>query len=135
MGYFNRKKYSQVSQSSVSGSCGESGNNSCSGCDECWNQYEECKNQQNQSCDGCCVRGIKNVLTSLKNQTVQIDTKGRSYVGIVSSVNCDVVQLDASTGTTATILSICQIEAIIPAASTLVVTADFNLDRIANKAK
>lgn len=135
MGYLNRKKYSQVSQSSINGACGESSNNSCSGCDECWNQYEECKKQQNQSCDGCCVQGIKNVLTSLKNQTVQIDTQGRSYVGVVSTVNCDVVQLGASTGTIATIISICQIEAIIPATATPVVTADFNLDHVANKAK
>ncbi|MGU3438785.1 hypothetical protein ACLBXI_01540 [Bacillus cereus] len=133
MGYYNRKKYSQVSQLSASGSCGGSGNNSCSGCDECWNQYEECKNQQNQSCDCCCEQGIKDALTSLKNQTVRIDTQGRSYVGVVSSVNCDVVQLGASTGTTATIISICKIEAVIPATTTVVTGINLDDTELANK--
>ncbi|MGY1423854.1 hypothetical protein [Bacillus cereus] len=131
MGYNNRKKYSQ---SSKSGSCGGSSNNSCSGCDECWNQYEECKNQQNQNCDCCCVQGIKDTLVALKSQTVRIDTRGRSYVGIISSVDCDVVRLGASAGTVATVISICQIEAIIPAATTPVVAPEFSLDGIANKA-
>ncbi|EOO30364.1 hypothetical protein IIU_05110 [Bacillus cereus VD133] len=133
MGYMNRKKYGQVSTSSSSGSCGGSCNNSCSGCDECREQYEECKNQQNQTCDCCCVQGIKDELSSLINQIVRIDTETRSYVGVVTSVTCDVIRLGASAGTVATIISICKIEAVIPATTTVVNGINLDDTEIANK--
>ncbi|MBW3492080.1 hypothetical protein [Bacillus sp. FDAARGOS_1420] len=106
----------------------------CSSGNECDKQLEECLNSQNEACDSCCVQNIKEELCNLKNQTVRIDTQTRSYVGIINSVDCDIVSLGAITGTVATIISICKIEAIVPATTT--VKAEFNLGDtdIANKA-
>lgn len=87
---------------------------------------------QNEMCDNCCVQGIKKELDNLINQTVRIDTPTRSYVGIIHLVDCDVVSLEPSTDTVATIISICKIEAIIPATTTVI--TDFDLDDIDNKA-
>ncbi|MCQ6343977.1 hypothetical protein NPM06_31395 [Bacillus cereus] len=110
-------------------------NKKCSSNDaDCYDQYEECMNNQNAACDCCCVQGIKDELSTLRNQTVRIDTQTRSYVGVVNAVTCDVVRLGPSVGTIATIISICKIEAIVPATVTPVVTAEFNLDDVANKA-
>ncbi|EOQ04472.1 hypothetical protein [Bacillus cereus] len=129
MGYMNRKKYGKVGTSNVSGSC----NHSCSGCDECWEQFEECEKEKNEQCDCCCVQGIKDELNKLINQTVRIDTQTRSYVGVVTSVTCDVVRLGASTGTIATVLSVCKIETIIPASTTVVTGINLDDTDIANK--
>ncbi|MCR6850441.1 hypothetical protein [Bacillus sp. IBL03825] len=120
MGY----KYSKSGKKNSNCSCGSN---------ECWNQYEKCINSQNEVCDSCCVQGIKEELYNLRNQTVRIDTQSRSYVGIIISVDCDVVRLEPSTNTVATIISICKIEAIVQA--TTIVTTEFNLSDtdIANK--
>lgn len=121
MGYRYNKLSKQISK------CSNTSN-------DCLDQYKECVNNQNKTCDCCCVQGIKNTLQALKNQTVRIDTQTRSYVGVISSVTCDIVSLGASTGTVGTTISICKIEAIIPAVTTI--TTEFNLGDtpIANKA-
>ncbi|WP_433772167.1 hypothetical protein [Bacillus wiedmannii] len=102
--------------------------------DDCWDAFEECKKEQNEKCDNSCVQGIRDELKKLVNRTVQIQTEGRTYVGIVSSVTCDVVKLAAIPGSVAAIISLCKIVAIIPPVTT--VTTDFDLNGIdlANKA-
>ncbi|MGN4670053.1 hypothetical protein ACTFRP_31630 [Bacillus cereus group sp. MYBK234-1] len=87
---------------------------------------------QNEMYDNYCVQGIKKELDNLIKQTVRVDTPTRSYVGIINSVDCNVVSLEPSTGTVATIISICKIEAIIPATTTVI--NDFDLGDIDNKA-
>ncbi len=82
--------------------------------------------------DNCCVDGIKKELDNLINQTVRVDTPTRSYVGIINSVDCNVISLEPSTGTAATIISISKIEAIVPTTTT--VTTDLDLGDIDNKA-
>lgn len=110
-------------------------NEKCSSNDtDCYNQYEECMNNQNVACDCCCIQGIKDEISSLRNQTVRIETQTRSYVGVVTAVTCDVVRLGPSTGTVATVISICKIEAVVSATVTPVVISEFNLDDVANKA-
>ena len=58
---------------------------------------------QNEMCDNCCVQGIKKELDNLINQVVRIDTSTRSYVGIIHSIDFDVVSLETSTDTVAII--------------------------------
>ena len=65
------------------------------------------------------MQGIKKELNNLINQMIRIDTSIRSYVGIINSIDCDVVSLETSTDTVATIISICKIEAIVPATTTV----------------
>ncbi|HDR7795373.1 TPA: hypothetical protein QCY19_004048 [Bacillus luti] len=100
--------------------------------DECWDAFEKCKEEQNANCDCCCVQGIKDELKKLVNQTVQINTGGRTYVGSVSAVTCDVVKLAAIPGSVGVIISLCEIEAIFPPTTT--VTVDFSNVDVANKA-
>jgi hypothetical protein len=106
--------------------------------DDCWDVFEECKKEQeeqNAKCDCCCVQGIKDELKKLVNKTVLINTEGRTYVGTISSVTCDVVKLAAIPGSSAAIISICKIEAILPQTTTTVtVEFDFNNVDVANKA-
>ncbi|KFN01802.1 hypothetical protein D0U04_23470 [Bacillus clarus] len=107
----------------------------CSGHhDDCWDKFEECKREHNERCDCCCVQGIRDELKKLVNHTVRIDTEGHSYAGIVTSVSCDVVKLAAIPGSHPAIVSLCKIEAIVLATTT--VTAKLDLDGIdlANKA-
>ncbi|MGE6963741.1 hypothetical protein ACQKIW_28340 [Bacillus thuringiensis] len=53
---------------------------------------------------------------------------------MVTVVTCDVVRLETSKGTVATVISICKIEEVAPATVTSAVTSEFNLDDVANKA-
>ncbi|PFM61532.1 hypothetical protein COJ48_21230, partial [Bacillus cereus] len=63
-----------------------------------------------------------------------INTEGRTYVGTVSSVACDVVKLAAIPGSVAAIISVCKIEAIIPPVTTVTAEFDLNGVDVANKA-
>lgn len=95
----------------------------------CGNKNTKCnKCSSSTKCTCCCTQGLKDELTKLVNQTVRIDTGGHSYVGTVSSVSCDVVKLAAIPGSSAAIISLCKIEAIVPATTT--VTAELDLDGI-----
>ncbi|GAB6550710.1 hypothetical protein AT258_18355 [Bacillus wiedmannii] len=102
--------------------------------DDCWDVFEECKKEQNEKCDDSCVQGIRDELKKLVNQTVQINTEGRTYVGTISSVSCDVVKLAAIPGAVGVIISICKIEAIFPPVTTVTAGFDFNGVDVANKA-
>ncbi len=92
------------------------------------------KKEQHEKCDNSCVQGIRDELKKLINRTVQINTEGRTYVGTVSSVSCDVVKLAAIPGSVGVIISICKIEAIFPPVTTVTAEFDFNGVDVANKA-
>ena len=59
-------------------------------------KYSKSVKEQHEKCDNSCVQGIRDELKKLINRTVQINTEGRTYVGTVSSVSCDVVRLGYS---------------------------------------
>ncbi|CAM4187437.1 hypothetical protein CN575_03930 [Bacillus wiedmannii] len=101
--------------------------------DDCWDVFEECKKEQHEKCDSSCVQGIRDELKKLINKTVRINTEGRTYIGTVSSVTCDVVKLAAIPGSVAAIISLCKIEAILPPATTVADEFDFNGVDVANK--
>ena len=91
------------------------------------------KRKKNEKCDSSCVQGIRDELKKLINKTVRINTEGRTYIGTVSSVTCDVVKLAAIPGSVAAIISLCKIEAILPPATTVTDEFDFNGVDVANK--
>ncbi|MGE6599185.1 hypothetical protein [Bacillus proteolyticus] len=102
--------------------------------DDCWEIFEECNKEKHEKCDNSCVQGIRDELKKLINRTVQINREGRTYVGTVSSVSCDVVKLTAIPGSVGVIISICKIEAIFPPVTTVTAEFDFNGVDVANKA-
>lgn len=97
-------------------------------------RYSKSVTKKSMKCDNSCVQGIRDELKKLINRTVQINTEGRTYVGTVSSVSCDVVKLAAIPGSVAVIISICKIEAIFPPVTTITAEFDFNGVDVANKA-
>ncbi|WP_200875235.1 hypothetical protein [Bacillus gaemokensis] len=82
--------------------------------DDCWKKFHECKKDRNEKCDCCCTTGIFQALRSLRGRTVAIAIRGVtvSVIGIVESVNCDVVTLRGAGTARPLTLSICEIIAV-----------------------
>ncbi|WP_208326619.1 hypothetical protein [Bacillus albus] len=82
--------------------------------DDCWEDFEDCKKDRNEKCDCCCTTGIFQALRALRNRNVAIAIRGItiSVIGIVESVNCDVVTLRGAGTAPPLTLSICEIIAV-----------------------